>query len=179
MRIGFCAMMTKVVADDEGPITEDEIINFSKLKSLQLKYLSRLTSFCSWNYTFNFPSLETLSVENCPKMKVFASGVVLTPMLRAIQLDSKGYYFEGDVNTTMQQIREKLDFSCERLSLSPREIKMILQKFPEHQFSKLESLAVFDDESTVFPFGLIQRCHNLERYLYVKRSRNMWRHLHN
>ena len=39
---------------------------------------------------------------------------------------------------------------------------MILQKFPEHQFSKLKSLVVFDDESTVFPFGMIQRFHKLE-----------------
>ena len=37
-------------------------------------------------------------------------------------------------------------FSRERLSLSLGDIKMILQKFPEHQFSKLKSLAVFDDE---------------------------------
>ncbi|KAK2636833.1 hypothetical protein Ddye_031625 [Dipteronia dyeriana] len=49
------------------------------------------------------------------------------------------------------------------MSSSPRDIKMILQKFPEHQFSKLKSLAVFNDESTVFPFGMIQRFYNLKK----------------
>ncbi|TXG69608.1 hypothetical protein EZV62_004543 [Acer yangbiense] len=170
MSIQTCYMMTKVVADDEGAITEDEIINFSKLKSLELLCLSSLTSFCSWNRTFNFPSLERLSVQNCFKMKTFTSGVVLTPMLREIQLDNKDYYCEGDVNTSMQQIHEKLLFSRERLSLSLGDIKMILQKFPEHQFSKLKSLAVSDDESTVFPFEMLRQSHNLEQLKLADRS---------
>ncbi|KAL5823703.1 hypothetical protein ACOSQ4_021603 [Xanthoceras sorbifolium] len=161
MTIRYCNMITEVVADNRGR-TEDYEINFSKLKSLELDDLSRLTSFSSLNYTFNFPSLENLTVGSCSKMKIFTSGVVITPMLREIHLDYKRYYCEGDVNTTMQQIKENLVLSGERLSLSVREVKMILQKFPQHQFSELKCLVVFDDESTVLSFAMLQRFHNLK-----------------
>ncbi|KAL5758744.1 hypothetical protein ACOSP7_021355 [Xanthoceras sorbifolium] len=60
-------------------------------------------------------------------MKIFALGIVITPIL------------------------------------SGKEVKMILQKLPEHQFSKLKRLEVFDDESTVLSFGMLQRFHNLEK----------------
>ncbi|KAL5825621.1 hypothetical protein ACOSQ3_021684 [Xanthoceras sorbifolium] len=140
--------LTKMRITDNEERVEDHEINFSKLKSLELICLSRLTSFSSLNYTFNFPSLEILTSQNCPKMKIFALGI---------------YYCEGDVNTTMQQIQEYRVLSGERLSLSGREVKMILQKLPEHQFSKLKRLEVFDDESTVLSFGMLQRFHNLEK----------------
>ncbi|KAL5758753.1 hypothetical protein ACOSP7_021364 [Xanthoceras sorbifolium] len=107
MKIECCDMITEVVADNGGR-TENHEISFSKLKSLELICLSRLTSFSSLNYTFNFPSLENLTVRSCPKMKIFTSGVVITPMLREINLDWKRYCCEGDINTTMQQIRENL-----------------------------------------------------------------------
>ncbi|KAL5823719.1 hypothetical protein ACOSQ4_021619 [Xanthoceras sorbifolium] len=161
MTICFCKMITEVVADNGGR-TENHEISFSKLKSLELIYLSRLTNFCSLNYTFNFPSLENLTMRDCRKMKIFTAGVVITPMLREINMDWKTYYCEGDINTTMQQIQENLVLSSERLSLSEREVKMILQKFPQHQFSKLKRLVVFDDESTVLSFGMLRRFHNLK-----------------
>ncbi|KAL5823708.1 hypothetical protein ACOSQ4_021608 [Xanthoceras sorbifolium] len=155
MKIYFCQMIIEVVADNGGR-TENHEISFSKLKSLELIYLSRFTSFSSLNYTFNFPSLENLVVRDCPKMKIFTAGVVITPMLREIEMDWKRYCCEGDVNTTMQQIQENLVLYGEELSLSGREVKMILQKFPRHHFSKLERLLIFDDESTVLSFGMLR-----------------------
>ncbi|TXG69303.1 hypothetical protein EZV62_004238 [Acer yangbiense] len=150
-------------------------ILFPKLKLLGIQNQNGQPTDLSLGICQRSRNLECLSLEGgsnkeifwfdviiCPKMKIFALGVVLTPMLREVELDFIDYYCEGDVNTTMQQIHEKRVFSSERLSLSPRDIKMILQKFPKHQFSKLQSLLVFDDESTVFSFGMIQRFHNLE-----------------
>ncbi|KAL5823718.1 hypothetical protein ACOSQ4_021618 [Xanthoceras sorbifolium] len=162
MTITSCEMMTEVVVD-EGARTEDHEINFRKLKSLCLMHLSRLTSFCSLNYTLNFPSLEDLFVVNCPKMKIFTSGVAITPMLREIYMDDQKYCCEGDVNTIMQQIQEIKVLSGEELSLSGRDMKMILQKFPQHQFSKIKGLIVFDDESPVLSFDILHRIHNLEK----------------
>ncbi|KAL5823724.1 hypothetical protein ACOSQ3_021708 [Xanthoceras sorbifolium] len=115
MTIWSCNMITEVVADNGGR-TEDHDICFSKLKRLELSFLSRFTSFSSLNYTFNFPSLENLVVRDCPKMKIFTAGVVITPMLREIKMDWKRYCCEGDVNTTMQQIQENLRLSLFDLS---------------------------------------------------------------
>ncbi|TXG69535.1 hypothetical protein EZV62_004470 [Acer yangbiense] len=159
MEINYCNMMTEVVTGDEAGI-EDEI-NFKNLKSLKLISLSRLRRFCSRNYNFNFPSLEILKVENCPKMSIFCSKATNTPMLRELKLDWTSYYCDGDVNTTMEQIHEKKVFSSDDLILSANEIRMILQKFPEHKFSKVESLEVFDDESTIFPLDILKRFQNL------------------
>ncbi|KAL5758750.1 hypothetical protein ACOSP7_021361 [Xanthoceras sorbifolium] len=169
MKIYFCQMIIEVVADNGGR-TENHEISFSKLKSLELIYLSRFTSFSSLNYTFNFPYLENLVVRDCPKMKIFTAGVVITPMLREIEMDWKRYCCEGDVNTTMQQIQENLVLYGEELSLSRREVKMILQKFPRHHFSKLERLLIFDDESTILSFGMLRRFHNLENLKLIDSS---------
>ncbi|KAK2654097.1 hypothetical protein Ddye_013953 [Dipteronia dyeriana] len=159
MDIKECGMMTQVVTDDGGGI-EDEI-NFKNLKSLRLGSLRRLTRFCSGNYNINFPSLETLFLVDCPKMRIFSSKVANTPMLREIEIDFERYYCDGDVNTIMERIHEKEVFPSDELTLSANEIKMILQKFPEHKFSKVKTLEVYNDESTVFPLDILQRFQNL------------------
>ncbi|KAL5825459.1 hypothetical protein ACOSQ3_021522 [Xanthoceras sorbifolium] len=102
MKITSCEMMTEVVAD-EGAEMEEEI-KFIKLKSLELDNLSRLTKFCSGNYNFSFPSLEQLSVYECPNMNIFSLKAPTTPKLREIRLQGKTYYCEGDINTAMQEM---------------------------------------------------------------------------
>ncbi|TXG69578.1 hypothetical protein EZV62_004513 [Acer yangbiense] len=159
MEIQKCNMMIEVVIGDGAGI-EDKI-NFKNLKSLELISLSRLRKFCSGNYNFNLPSLEILKVKRCAKMRIFSSIAANTPMLREIEMDWKSYYCDGDVNTTMERIHEKKVSSSDELRLSANEIRMILQKFPEHKFSKVETLEVFDDESTVFRLDLLQRFQNL------------------
>ncbi|KAL5825703.1 hypothetical protein ACOSQ3_021766 [Xanthoceras sorbifolium] len=74
---------------------------------MSLTDLSNLTSFCSGNYTLNFPSLEELDVIGCPKMKFFSLGVLSTPMLQQIKCSSGYYNLEGDLNTTIQWIHEE------------------------------------------------------------------------
>ncbi|KAH9752632.1 hypothetical protein KPL71_014771 [Citrus sinensis] len=73
-----CRAMTEVVINDKEGVDIEEIV-FSKLKALILCDLDSLTSFCSANYTFKFPSLEYLEVIGCPKMKTFTSGESNTP----------------------------------------------------------------------------------------------------
>ncbi|KAL5825710.1 hypothetical protein ACOSQ3_021773 [Xanthoceras sorbifolium] len=101
MEITSCDMMTEVVAD-EGAEMEEEI-KFIKLKSLELGYLPRLTKFCSGNYNFIFPSLEQLTVIECPSMNIFSLKAATTPMLQEIELEEEAYYCEGDINTAMQE----------------------------------------------------------------------------
>ena len=70
MTIGRCKNIREVIGN-HGDVIEDEII-FRKLKSLMLEDLPSLTSFCSWNFTLKFPSLETLTVGQCPNINIFS-----------------------------------------------------------------------------------------------------------
>ncbi|GAY31858.1 hypothetical protein CUMW_272520 [Citrus unshiu] len=73
-----CRAMTEVVINDKDGVEKEEIV-FRKLKRLELRDLDSLTSFCSANYTFEFPSLQDLSVIGCPKFKIFTTGESSTP----------------------------------------------------------------------------------------------------
>ncbi|TXG65715.1 hypothetical protein EZV62_006990 [Acer yangbiense] len=104
MSIDGCKMITEIVAN-EGDATRNDII-LSKLKWLLLHRLPRLTSFCSRNYAFEFPSLEQLIVNESPGMEIFSRGVSSTPRLWKMQLsvDGNDECWDGDVNTTIQRI---------------------------------------------------------------------------
>ncbi|KAK3187827.1 hypothetical protein Dsin_027388 [Dipteronia sinensis] len=102
MEIFDCGMMMEIVANED--VTKDGIV-FDSLKSLSLLYLRSLTCFYSGNCTLSFPSLENLTVNECPKMKNFSEGSISTPKLQklAFSVELTEHYWEGDVNTTIQQ----------------------------------------------------------------------------
>ncbi|KAL5835311.1 hypothetical protein ACOSQ4_014808 [Xanthoceras sorbifolium] len=66
-------MVKSLVKLTKMDVTEDKII-FISLKSLSLERLLRLISFCYWNFTLEFPSLEELNVPRCLYMKIFSQG---------------------------------------------------------------------------------------------------------
>ncbi|KAH9752720.1 Disease resistance protein [Citrus sinensis] len=106
-----CRAMTEVVINDKEGVDIEEIV-FSKLKALILCDLDSLTSFCSANYTFKFPSLEYLEVIGCPKMKTFTSGESNTPPRVSVsygESEDQRRWANNDLNTTIQQLHaEKL-----------------------------------------------------------------------
>ncbi|KDO48535.1 hypothetical protein CISIN_1g036454mg, partial [Citrus sinensis] len=106
LRVSECNRLEEIVANDGD--ADDEIV-FSKLKWLFLESSESITSFCSGNYAFSFPSLEDLIVENCPKLNTFSAGVLKTPRLQAVQNWELGEdFWAGDVNTTLQHLKEKV-----------------------------------------------------------------------
>ncbi|KAK3200431.1 hypothetical protein Dsin_023846 [Dipteronia sinensis] len=70
MKITGCKMLTEVVANHQEDISENKFV-FDKLNILELNDLSSLTDFCTENYPYEFPSLETPTVIECPKMKMY------------------------------------------------------------------------------------------------------------
>ncbi|XP_031276449.1 probable disease resistance protein At4g27220 [Pistacia vera] len=98
----------KMEVTDED-VTEEEII-FGKLKRLSLSYLPNLSSLCSGNGTFKFPSLEEVIVKGCPNMKIFSPGVLSTPSLHKVKVSlAEGEVeacWEGDINTTIQELHK-------------------------------------------------------------------------
>ncbi|KAL5823783.1 hypothetical protein ACOSQ4_021683 [Xanthoceras sorbifolium] len=185
-----CQEMTEIIAN-EGDEMEGEIV-FSGLKSLKLWSLTNLTSFYSGSYTLNFPLLEKLTMARCPKMKLFSSGVLSTPNLQEVLQDRTNYDCERhNLNTIIKQHLEKKIFfilqqsflrgedirlvwhilpegqkefaKLKRLSLSGNDIRMIWQsQFPQHTFPVLKCLSLYEDESVVFPLGILQIFHNVE-----------------
>nr|XP_012466488.1 unnamed protein product [Gossypium raimondii] len=137
MRIRECEMMRVVVASG-GDDTSYEII-FIALKRLELHFLSSLTSFCSGNYTLRFPSLEQVTLSQCPRMKNFYQGALSTPKLHKVQLtetDFKGSWV-GGLNATVEQLyKEQVGYrGLKHLKLSEfPELVDIWSKNPQEMF---------------------------------------------
>ncbi|XP_054793389.1 uncharacterized protein LOC129298976 [Prosopis cineraria] len=75
LSIGKCGSIQEIVPKKDDGSDEDEL-TFQKLKTLSLDSLQRLGSFHSGNSTLNFPCLELLTVDECPRMRIFSCGSI-------------------------------------------------------------------------------------------------------
>ncbi|KAK8570771.1 hypothetical protein V6N13_103175 [Hibiscus sabdariffa] len=188
MRIRECETMREVVAS-QGDETADEIV-FENLKCLELHCLLSLKSFCSGNHTFKFPSLELVTVIQCPKINNFCQGVLSTPKLQKVQLtktDFKGRWV-GDLNATVDQLyKEQVGYrglKHLKFSLFP-ELVDIWSRNPQEMMDlkSVEFLEVCDLDNLICIFNLsvvvslgrlrqleIKRCSHLEQVIKEKDS---------
>ncbi|GKV44824.1 hypothetical protein SLEP1_g51972 [Rubroshorea leprosula] len=152
MTVSQCRMLTEIVSN-EGNGTQDLImITFTKLRFLELYCLPRLESFCSGNFTFNFPSLKKLIVIQCPKLMIFNEGDLNTPLLQRVELieGEDKWRWEGDLNTTIQRVyMEEVGFvGLETLVLSkfPKLMETWHIKNPQEllHFRQLQVLEICD-----------------------------------
>ncbi|KAH1084291.1 hypothetical protein J1N35_024052 [Gossypium stocksii] len=97
LRIRECEIMREVIVSNGDESTHHEII-FRKLKCLELYCLQNLKSFCSKNITLKFPSLDEVTVSNCPTMENFCGGALNTPKLQMVQLLGR---WAGDLNASI------------------------------------------------------------------------------
>ncbi|CAK7340801.1 unnamed protein product [Dovyalis caffra] len=171
LRIRYCENVTEIVAEQEDE-TNNEIV-FSKLEYLELVALESLTSFCSGNYTFKFPSLKEMVVQNCPKMRFFSPGAVSTPKLQGVvwqRYPKNERRWQGDLNSTIRQLyTEMVGLWHLKLSSFPQLKETWLGQLPANFNSQLSFVTV--DEcaslSTAMPSNVLQFMHHLE-YLTVK-----------
>ncbi|XP_050213564.1 uncharacterized protein LOC126664968 isoform X2 [Mercurialis annua] len=108
LRVKSCDMMLEIVASEQDRTTYE--IVFSKLRNIQLEDLHSLSSFCPGNYSFNFPSLEQVTVFRCPNMRIFCPGVLSTPNLDSVKVSRSKFRLEeyGDLNATIQELHLKM-----------------------------------------------------------------------
>ena len=99
-------MMEEIVANEGDQEVADEI-NFLKLQHMELVDLPNLTSFSSGGYKFSFPSLEHMEVQGCPKMEIFSPNLMAAPKLKSIKLEDDEWYWQDDLNTTIQSLFKK------------------------------------------------------------------------
>nr|CAN76399.1 hypothetical protein VITISV_001549 [Vitis vinifera] len=129
LNVRRCGSVKEVVQLEELVDEESHAMALAKLREVQLHDLPELTHLCKenfkrgprfqnletlevWNcdclislggYTFTFPSLDHLVVEECPKMKVFSQGFSTTPRLERVDVADNEWHWEGDLNTTIQK----------------------------------------------------------------------------
>ncbi|KAG8650650.1 hypothetical protein MANES_07G062348v8 [Manihot esculenta] len=177
MTVQYCHMMTEIVTSYGDDHTEDEIINFDKLKCLELDGLPGLISFCSGNNAFNFPALENVTVKGCSRMKIFAFGDLNTPKLRGILLRDQQHW-EGNLNATLAEMlwhdgmQGRLLRNVERLEVDkcamynkaiPSNVLVFLNKLKELEVKDCDSAdVVFDLEGVSADDGLLPRLKELQ-----------------
>ncbi|XP_065635262.1 uncharacterized protein LOC112037987 [Quercus suber] len=126
-----CKRMTEIVANEGSEAEAGDEIAFNNLTYLSLIKLPSLTAFHLGNRTIKFPSLESVNMGSCPKLKIFYCGVLSTPKLRTVWMQCKlilikkgvdgdvdvdlnariKEYWEAKLETCDQKFAEKTDAS--------------------------------------------------------------------
>ncbi|KAL0005341.1 hypothetical protein SO802_012902 [Lithocarpus litseifolius] len=112
-----CKRMTEIVANEESEAGDE--IAFNNLRSLKIHNSPSLTAFHLGNRTIRFPTLGTVIVDNCPKFKIFCSGVLSTPNLASIMIEEKKIIKEAgdgdlDLNATIKEYWEAKLKTCDQ-----------------------------------------------------------------
>ncbi|KAF7808368.1 putative disease resistance protein [Senna tora] len=127
---------------------------------MKLENLSSLKSFCSYNYTFMFPSLDKLLIMYCRRMSMFCAGDIHAPLLKGMRWGNHEKLLETNLNKTTQLL-----FTQEGLTLNQKNATMIRDgEFQANLFDKVRTLCLesFVDESVTFPYSFLGRFPNLQ-----------------
>ncbi|CAI9764621.1 unnamed protein product [Fraxinus pennsylvanica] len=88
LKVSNCESIEEIIGKEEEGTLEIKtvegmktIIVFPNMKRLQLEDLSSIQMFCSQNYELVFPSLEDLTIEQCPEMKKLSPRPLSAPKL--------------------------------------------------------------------------------------------------
>lgn len=111
-----CWMMTEIIASEEREEAADEI-TFSQLNSLKLKNLPDLTSIYAGSNSFSFPTLKEVLVEKCPKLNTFSTGMLNTPALEKVHIESEGLFGEEVVVMDKWVWKDNLNSTIQHLFL--------------------------------------------------------------
>ncbi|KAF7840437.1 putative disease resistance protein [Senna tora] len=163
LRIYLCNKIEEIIAKEGDDDVENEIINFKKLRSLELEDLPSLKSFCSHNYAFMFPSLDKVTIRGCYRLSMFCPRDIHAPLLKGVDLgEEREELWVTNLNKTIQLL-----FLPEvvYLKLYPEMKNLWVEKLPHHKpFSKLEMLTVDNCDflrEYVIPAHLVKCLSNL------------------
>ncbi|KAL0359348.1 UNVERIFIED_CONTAM: hypothetical protein Sangu_0784200 [Sesamum angustifolium] len=108
MTVEECVMMQEVIAEDYeiGQAEINESL-FPQLKVLELRRLPLLESFYHMIKGLELPSLEDVTLYNCPRMKEFSGGRLSMPMLKCVKRDHSIYRIDGIIYTVEHLFNEK------------------------------------------------------------------------
>ncbi|KAM5553561.1 hypothetical protein ABKV19_025672 [Rosa sericea] len=104
LEVESCRRLVEIVRSNEDGDSRNEI-TFRRLKHLKLSRLPRLQGFCSGNCIAKFPSLETSSMSNRLKLKIFTAHDQ-TLQLTNEEEDTDVDYYERGWLLTIKGIRQ-------------------------------------------------------------------------
>ncbi|KAK1568013.1 hypothetical protein Q3G72_019400 [Acer saccharum] len=107
LKVQSCTTMKEVIADEEGEgAAKKKRVVFPNLYEIHLEKLDSLICFCPVMYTtLEFPALEILRIDECPKMKMFGYGDQITPKLKEVLQGTKAEKLRfGSLYLTVQQL---------------------------------------------------------------------------
>ncbi|XP_065855620.1 disease resistance protein At4g27190-like isoform X2 [Euphorbia lathyris] len=110
IQISRCEKMKEIVVDDDDEVdTVKDTIVFCYLKVMELQHMPKLSVFYGGISWIAMPKLETLRLEQCNKMEFFSCSSLSMQMLERIQMNGSSYPLLGDLNTTINRLKnEKL-----------------------------------------------------------------------
>ncbi|GKV02419.1 hypothetical protein SLEP1_g14856 [Rubroshorea leprosula] len=161
-----CKMMEGVIVTEEGfaeEVTTQKIF-FPNLQTLELDDLPKLKRFCSGNY-IAFPRIKTIIINQCPLLKAFTSSPVIGDTVVSTEKaenTSTPLLFDAKVALPM----------LENLAISHIGSldKIWHNQLDADSFCKLKHLVVPDCETleSIFPFSMLERLQRLEK-LWIRR----------
>ncbi|KVI05092.1 hypothetical protein Ccrd_016590 [Cynara cardunculus var. scolymus] len=81
LKVNLCELVEEIVSNDISVEDQVEVVVFPRLRTLELKNLPNLKSFCSINGMLQLPSLRALKVMDCPKTRTFASNLTRSNLI--------------------------------------------------------------------------------------------------
>ncbi|KAJ6757117.1 hypothetical protein OIU74_026382 [Salix koriyanagi] len=146
----LCSCGVEEIVAEEKRLGEAPKFVFPKTSSFILWKLPKLKSFYPGRHTSEWPVLKTIGVNRCNEVPVFD-----------LEQDQLGIQIQQPLFSI-----EKVSPNLEELSLDVKDaVKVCQGQFSADLFHKVRFLGLycFDGASAEFPFGILNRFHNMER----------------
>ncbi|KAL7614545.1 hypothetical protein Lser_V15G04892 [Lactuca serriola] len=158
-----CKAMKVIVKREEDASSSSssskEVVVFPRLKSIELVSLPKLVGFFLGKNEFQWPSLDKVKIDNCPKMTVFAPGGSTAPQLMYIHT-GLGKHTLGECGLNFHAAHHQTPFpSLHGATSCPATSEAIPWSF--HNLIELD-VVWNDDVGKIIPSSELLQLQNLE-----------------
>ncbi|KAL4586172.1 hypothetical protein LXL04_010804 [Taraxacum kok-saghyz] len=108
LQITYCWSLDVIVKQAEDSKTSATEVVFPSLKTIRLHNLPNLKGFHLGKEAFQWPSLDTLEIKDCPEITVFTCGQSTTPELKRIDTTFGMCYVTEDPNSFIKTKQQEI-----------------------------------------------------------------------
>uniref|UniRef100_A0A7N2M1I3 NB-ARC domain-containing protein n=1 Tax=Quercus lobata TaxID=97700 RepID=A0A7N2M1I3_QUELO len=108
IKVRYCEKIEEILAK-AGKEEKEKDVLFDKVNSIKLSNLPNLKGFCSETNALEWPSLEEITVMECPSLSTFIPSNLNTPKLEGVYdnhpwIEERTCHWKGDLNATIEHI---------------------------------------------------------------------------